>query len=195
MTDRTLKKLDLDVQEIISVVLELQDLAHIEDEHSAWRNAGSGRSAEGVASDPTFARVDDDRRTVSRDAIATGLSRIATQVRTELARQRPTRTGECATRGCKGDAFFAGYCDRCDVWRRNNPGQDPADVVHEVLDARGVPTGETRSLIDDWNRALPRFCACSCCDECHDRAAEGRRVSNRCHAKIKRLRAQERAAS
>lgn len=180
MSDRTLKRLDGDVREIISLVLELQDLAHVEDEHSAWRNAGGGRSVEGVASDPTFARVDDDYRTVSRDRIAKGLSRIATQVRTELARQRPQRTGECKTRDCKGDAFFDGYCDRCDVWRRNNPGLDPADID---------------GLVAGWNKRLPRFCDCSCCDDCHDRAAEGRTVSNRCRSKQYRANVDERAAS
>ena len=85
--------------------------------------------------------------------------------------------------------MFGGYCDRCDLWRRNNPGMDPAEQVDR-------DTG--RSLVDDWNDRLPRWCDCglSCCpDGCNDQATEGRTVSHRCHKRLYRARRDERAAS
>ena len=174
-------KLSRDVQDILAAAVELQDLAYTEDGDAPWRSrASSVPVTGGGVSDPTFGAADDTHKYADRDRIATTLSAVAHRLRRELTRQRPVRTGVCRTERCKGDAYFDGYCDRCDVWRRNNPGLSPADID---------------GLVEGWNDRLPRFCDCSdrCCpDGCHDLAAEGRSVSEKCKKRMQRARAQER---
>lgn len=177
--------IDKTVRDIIGLVSDLQDDWHFEDGAACWppRSDVPTVSGGGVC-DPTFKTVDQAARTRHRDGIADTLEHVHRLLTKARERQHPVATGKpCRTRGCEGPGLFFGYCDRCDMWRRNNPGLDPADM---------------NGLVADWNSRLPRFCECStdCCPEgCHDERAPDRRLSHRCHKWQQRVRESQREAS
>lgn len=175
--------IDKTVRDIYGLLSDLQDDWHFEDHAASWAPRGDVPTVSGgTVSDPTFKTVDQDDRTRHRDQIADTLDHVHRVLARTRERLHPVATGKpCRTRGCEGPGLFFGFCDRCDLWRRHNPGMDPADV-------------DNGELVAEWNRRLPRFCECStdCCpDGCDDRRADGRRVSERCKKRLDRSRQQE----
>lgn len=134
-------------------------------------------------SDPTAAIADQPRKHRDRDHIGTQLHHVDTQL-AALIRATAPRTPTAACRCCHEELATHGAdehgnpirCHRCDRYLRDNRTSCD-DAVH-------------RHRPDE-----PRMCGCPdvCCPQdrdghtsCTDRAAEGRRLSDRCRQRLHR---------